>query len=262
MSYFVICLVALVVSTLTLFSGFGLGTLLMPAFAIFFDVELAIAATAVVHLANNLFKASLIGSRADFNIVARFAVPAFLGAAVGAWLLGEIAGLPTLYRYHLGAREFELTVIKLVVAVLIAAFAILEITPRFKDGAFERKYVPLGGLLSGFFGGLSGHQGALRSAFLIRAGLEKEAFIGSVVACAVVVDISRLTVYGATFFPRHFSTLAAEGGMGLLLAGSLAAFAGSFIGVRLLKKVTMRNVRNIVAAMLWLLAIALGTGWI
>ena len=27
---------------------------------------------------------------------------------------------------------------------------------------FDRRYLPLGGLLSGFFGGLSGHQGALR----------------------------------------------------------------------------------------------------
>ena len=31
MSYVVICLTALVVSGLTLFSGFGLGTILMPA---------------------------------------------------------------------------------------------------------------------------------------------------------------------------------------------------------------------------------------
>lgn len=47
------CLTALVVSGLTLFSGFGLGTLLMPAFAVFFPVEVAVAATAVVHLATN-----------------------------------------------------------------------------------------------------------------------------------------------------------------------------------------------------------------
>jgi hypothetical protein len=50
MSYLIICVVAFAVSGLTLFSGFGLGTLLMPAFALFFPV--AVAATAVVHLAN------------------------------------------------------------------------------------------------------------------------------------------------------------------------------------------------------------------
>ncbi len=63
MEYIVICLVALLVSALTLFSGFGLGTVLMPAFALFFPVPVAIAATAVVHLANNLFKVVLVGGR-------------------------------------------------------------------------------------------------------------------------------------------------------------------------------------------------------
>lgn len=53
MDYIFIALVAIVVAALTLFSGFGLGTVLMPAFALFFPVP--VAATAVVHLANNLF---------------------------------------------------------------------------------------------------------------------------------------------------------------------------------------------------------------
>jgi len=53
MDYVFIALVAVVVAALTLFSGFGLGTVLMPAFALFFPVP--VAATAVVHLANNLF---------------------------------------------------------------------------------------------------------------------------------------------------------------------------------------------------------------
>jgi len=48
---------ALLASMLTLFSGFGLGTLLMPVVALFFPLEVAIALTAVVHLANNVFKA-------------------------------------------------------------------------------------------------------------------------------------------------------------------------------------------------------------
>ena len=61
MDYFVICAVAVLASGVTLFSGFGLGTVLMPAFALFFPVPVAIAATAVVHLANNLFKFVLVG---------------------------------------------------------------------------------------------------------------------------------------------------------------------------------------------------------
>ena len=61
MEYIVVCLAALLASALTLFSGFGLGTLLMPVVAIFFPLNLAIAITAIVHLLNNLFKFALVG---------------------------------------------------------------------------------------------------------------------------------------------------------------------------------------------------------
>ncbi|OGA86871.1 MAG: hypothetical protein A2Z90_01050 [Burkholderiales bacterium GWA2_64_37] len=50
---------------LTLFSGFGLGTVLVPVFALFFPVPLAIAATAAVHFANNIFKFGLMAKQAD-----------------------------------------------------------------------------------------------------------------------------------------------------------------------------------------------------
>jgi len=71
--YALVAGVALFVSALTLFSGFGLGTLLMPAFALFLPVPVAVAATAVVHLANNLFKLVLVGRKADWTVVLRFA---------------------------------------------------------------------------------------------------------------------------------------------------------------------------------------------
>jgi uncharacterized membrane protein YfcA len=66
---FVVCFAALVASALTLFSGFGLGTLLMPVVALFFPLDLAIAMTAMVHLANNLFKIGLLGRKADSQLL-------------------------------------------------------------------------------------------------------------------------------------------------------------------------------------------------
>jgi hypothetical protein len=44
-------------------------------------------------------------------------------------------------------------------------------------------------------GGLSGHQGASRSAFLIRLGLPKESFIATGVAISAAIDVSRITAY-------------------------------------------------------------------
>jgi SAM-dependent methyltransferase len=121
----------------------------------------------------------------------------------------------------------------------------LEVTPSLEKLSFDPKYIPVGGFLSGFFG----HQGALRTAFLIRAGLKKEVFIGSMVVSAVVVDISRLIIYGSTFFSRDFEILKNQGGIELVLAGTLAAFLGAFIGSRLLQKITMRAIQATVGVM-------------
>lgn len=260
MSYLIICTVALFVSALTLFSGFGLGTLLMPAFALFFPIEVAVAATAIVHLTNNIFKVALVGKMADFSVVLKFALPAAVAAMLGALLLNAMATVEPITQYFLGGRTCSITIVKLVIAFLIMVFALLEIVPGFDKLSFNPKYIPVGGMLSGFFGGLSGHQGALRTAFLIRIGLPKDVFIGSMVVSAVAVDVSRLIVYGSTFFSRDFSILAERGGVGLVVAGSLAAFLGAYIGSRLLKKITMRAIQITVGVMLFVLSIALGTG--
>lgn len=262
MDYVVICGVALIVAALTLFSGFGLGTILMPVFALFFPLTVAVAATAVVHLANNMFKMFLVGRNADLGVAARFGLPAALAAVGGALLLERLATAEPLARYTLGQGTHVVTPVKLVVAALIVAFAALELTPRFNKLAFNKKLLPVGGALSGFFGGLSGHQGALRTAFLLRAGLGKEAFIGTMVVSAVVVDVSRLIVYGSTVLTGSLEAVGGSGTgvWGLVAAGSLAAFAGSFIGARLVKSVTMRTIQALVGALLLLLGIALGTG--
>ena len=260
MSYLIICTVALAVSGLTLFSGFGLGTILMPVFALFFPVEVAVAATAMVHLANNLFKAALFGKKADLRIVARFGLPAALAAMLGALLLNRLSGMPPIIHYSLGGRLFTITWLKSAIGVLIMAFAVAELWPGLKRLSFPPRYIPLGGVISGFFGGLSGHQGALRTAFLLRAGLSKEALIGTMVLSAIVVDISRIVVYGTTFYARDFAVMQAAGGFGLVAAGSLAAFLGTFSASRFLKKMTLHTVQGLVGGLLLLLSVALGAG--
>jgi uncharacterized membrane protein YfcA len=261
--YLIVCASALAVSGLTLFSGFGLGTLLMPVFALFFPLEMAIAATAVVHLANNLFKLSLLGRKADWGVVARFGFPGALLAILGALALGYLSDLPTLVSYAIGSRTFEVKTVKLAVGGLIALFAVFELVPELERRMqFRRKHLPLVGGLSGFLGGLSGHQGALRSAALIRCGFSKEVFIATGVVCAVAVDFSRLATYGMTFFSRHFQMIVHSGGIALVGTATLAAFIGAFIGSRLMKKVTLKVIQWIVGTMLLIIGISLAVGLI
>jgi hypothetical protein len=258
MEYLVVCLVAVLVSGLTLFSGFGLGTILMPAFALFFPVPAAIAATAVVHLANNIFKVILVGRKADWGVVLRFALPGAIAAMAGAALLAVFADLPSVYAHTLGGRTHEITLVKLTIGVLIILFALFELIPYFNNLSFDRKYLPFGGLISGFFGGLSGNQGAMRSAFLIKAGLDKESFIGTGTVSSVIVDVARLLVYGAGFYAARFEGL--RDVWGLVVAATLAAFLGAFIGARLVRKITLRALQIIVAAMLMLIGAGMASG--
>jgi len=258
--YVIVAACALFVSGLTLFSGFGLGTLLMPVFAIFFPIEVAVAATAVVHGANNVLKASLLGRNADWSIVLRFGIPAVLTAFLGAAALGILSALPPVAEYSLGPREAVVTPIKLLMGILMVVFAMFELLPRLRRLEFDRRLLTLGGMLSGFFGGLSGHQGALRSAFLAKVGITTEAFVGTNAVIGLVVDLARLAIYGTIFFKIGSSGIFEGGIGGLILTGIIAAFGGVLIGRRLIAKVTMKTVQTLTGTMLLGIAAALGSG--
>jgi uncharacterized membrane protein YfcA len=264
MSFIIVCISSFIAALLTLFSGFGLGSLLLPAFAVFFPMQVAVAAVAVVHLANNLFKLLLVGRYADLRAAALFAVPGIAAAAGGALVLKLLADLEPLWTYSIGSRSFSVRPVDLAIGLLMVAFAFIEVLPLIGKMAFDRRYLPVGGLISGFFGGLSGHQGAFRSAFLVKSGLSPEAFLGTGVVCAVVIDVTRLSVYfqmkGLEALSAHDSTHD-SGNAGLLVAAAIAsAFAGSFLGARLFRKVTFRGIQRIVGAMLVLLGLAIAAG--
>lgn len=241
-------------SLLTLFSGFGLGTLLMPIFALFFPLPLAIGMTAVVHLANNLFKCYLLGQFADKEIVLKFGLPAIAASYFGAWCLGWFSLLKPLAHYTLAGKTVEVVFLNLSMALLMIAFALFEILPFFKKLAFDKKYLGLGGVLSGFFGGLSGHQGALRSAFLIRCNLTKESFIGTGVVIACCVDAARLFVYSSRFKALEVEYLPH------IITAILAAFLGAWLGNAHLKKMTLGGIQILVSVMLFTIAMLLGAG--
>lgn len=257
MDILIICLAAFITAILTFFSGFGLGTILTPVFMIFFPVDLAIALTGVVHFFNNIFKLVLVGRHADKQVLLRFGIPAVVAAIIGSWLLLNITEWEPLFTYQLGDRLISVYPMKFIVSVLLLIFATIDLIPYFSKLQFDKNKLPLGGALSGFFGGLSGNQGALRSAFLIKAGLSKEAFVGTAVVVSTFVDFTRLSVYATRFTGSGLTE-------NLLLVASAtgSAIVGAYIGNKLLKKVTLRFIQVFVAVLLILLSLALGSGLI
>lgn len=107
MEIVIISLVALAASTLTFFSGFGLGTLLMPVVALFFPLEIAIGISAIVHLANNFFKIGLLYKHVNWQVFLRFGITALVFAFIGAKALQGLAES----NLHVGYTIFNIRLI-------------------------------------------------------------------------------------------------------------------------------------------------------
>jgi len=256
MEFILIGLVALFASTLTFFSGFGLGTMLLPAFALFFSLEYAIALTGIVHLLNNLFKTGLVGSYINFKTLIVFGTPAIIGAYFGSTLLLSMTELDSAYSYTLFENTTQVSWTQVVVGVLLIIFAFLDKKTLSKRMKVPSWVLPIGGSISGFFGGLSGHQGALRTAFLAQLKLSKESFIATGIAIACLVDFTRI--------PMYFSNVeqVKELPYLIMLTAVMCASIGAVLGKRFLKKISLEAVHNIIALLITVTGISMLLGWL
>ncbi len=241
MDLLVLALAAFGAGFITLYSGFGLGTILLPVYALFLPITSAISATAVVHLLNNLFKLGLVYKKITWNIVVRFGITASIFSILGSLVLVAISS--------------QEDVLHQVIGLLIVIFSLFEIIPSLRKIQFSDKLIPLGGVLSGFFGGLSGHQGAFRSMFLLKTGLNKDSYIADGVMIALIVDTSRLLVYGFSIF--SIATLSEGTSLNMFLVAVISSFIGSFIANRLSKKITINFIKILVSLMMLIIGLLL-----
>jgi uncharacterized membrane protein YfcA len=255
MGTFFILLTVFIGAALTLVSGFGLGTLLLPVMAIFFPVDVAILLTAWVHLANNLIKFGFYHKYISWPIILRFAPTAIIGAWMGSTVLGQLNNWNTSVEFS--TLGIETTIFKISLGSLLGIFAIIEWMPQAKRISFSTKWLPLGGWISGFFGGLSGHQGALRSAFLIRAELTKEVLIGTGIVIATCIDITRISQY----IGQHNNHILMSNAS-LFFGAVVSAFLGVYLTQQWIQKVTIQWLQKSIALLLIVFSICLMLGWI
>ena len=231
MDFVIIGIVSFGATVLTFFSGFGLGTILLPAFAIFFPTSIAVMATGIVHLLTNLLKGTLVRKFVDWSTVYRFGIPAIPTAILGALLLSYV-------------NERTLAIL---IGVVLILFAILELQPWFQKITFPQKFLPLGGMLTGFMGGLTGQQGALRSMFLLKSSFTPQVYVSTGVLIAILIDIARIPTYvagiaGSATITKHE--------ISLIAFGTICAFLGAYIGAKSLPKISISYIRFIVAGLM------------
>jgi len=231
MVMFIVCFIA---ALLTIYSGFGLGTILTPFFCIFFPIEIAIAFTAFVHLINSIYKASLTWKNIDMHIVMKFGITSALFAILGAIVLLQLIDLSAITTYSLFNRTYTLYYHKIIIGMVLMLFVWIELVQKsIKFPLMHNLYI--GGIFSGFFGGLSGHQGALRSVYLTQHITEKNTLIAcsSIIAC--MVDISRLGIYSA----QILTLLRGQQSIVFALIALFGAILGSSLGLKYLQKITI-----------------------
>jgi len=215
-------------ASLTLMTGFGVGTILTPVFLIFYDVKIAILIVAVVHLSNNILKASMFGKHISVDVLKRFGVLTLIGAFIGAFLQGKM----------------DSYIVKVLLGVVLIFLGLKEATGFGEKVRLPRKIDFIGGFLSGLLGGFVGNQGAIRSAYLLNYNISKETFVATAAIIASVVDVTRIPVY---IFANK-DVLADN--VILLLITTVSAFAGTFAGKTFLKKISLKTFKTYVAAMI------------
>lgn len=257
MDFILIGAVAFFASALTFFSGFGLGTLLLPAFAVFLPAAPAVAATAIVHLLNGLFKGTLVFKTAHWPTVFRFGLPAIPGAIIGALIL-SLLGDRAAFHWTAFGYTFTPSAAGVVIGLALIVFAALELTPWFQRLKAPQGAMPIGGAVTGFFGGLTGQQGALRSIFLLRTTLNAPQFIATGTLVSILIDLARVPAYFMSFAATSLDVMPRQNG--LIACGTAAAFAGAWLGSRYLTKARIEIVRVVVAGLLFTIGSALVLG--
>lgn len=228
---------AFVAEVIGTMAGFGAATILTPIAALFLDVKTAIALVSCFHLFGNSARLWFFGRSIDWAIWKRFGL-----TGVACSLLG--AGLTTQLSSTVVKRLFGLFLVSYVILSRVAA------SMRPSGVRLPKTTATLigGGIVSGLIAGFIGTGGAIRSACLLAFDLPKEAYLGTSAAIALLVDATRLPVYVAGgFIPAR---------MGPVIAGLvLVAFAGSWVGQRLVRRVSAGAFRGFVMVVLFLMGL-------
>ena len=216
-------------------SGFGIGSLLTPLIALQAGTKTAVAAVSVPHLIGTGLRFWALRGSLDRRVFWRFGLTSAAGGLAGA-LLNARASSPAL---------------TIVFGSLLVFAGAAQITGSAQRWRFHGSVAWIAGALSGFFGGLVGNQGGIRSAALLGFDLPKERFVATATAIALMVDAARMPVYVVA----ERAQVAAI--WPLVAISVLGVVGGTLVGQRVLMIVPEQRFKQIVGAIILLLGIAM-----
>jgi uncharacterized membrane protein YfcA len=216
-------------------SGFGIGSLLTPLIALQAGTKTAVAAVSLPHLIGTGLRFWRLRDSLDRRVFWRFGLTSAAGGLAGA-LLNARASSPAL---------------TIVFGSLLVFAGAAQITGSAQRWRFHGSVAWIAGALSGFFGGLVGNQGGIRSAAMLGFDLPRERFVATATAIALIVDAARMPVYVAV----ERAQVAAI--WSLVAIASVGVVVGTLAGQRVLALVPEQRFKQIVGAIILLLGIAM-----
>ena len=229
----VVALVGVFAGIVAAVSGFGIGSLLTPTFALQAGTKAAVAAVSIPHVIGTLQRFWILRRHVDRRMLLAFGLTSAAGGLAGALA-------------HVWLSSRYLTI---VFGVLLILAAIAEATGWMAKVHWGRRTAWIAGALSGIFGGLVGNQGSIRSAAMLGFDIPKESFVATATAIGLFVDGARLPVYLAT----QWDDIAQQ--WPLIVSASIGVCVGTAIGSRLLARIPRSMFRRIVAVLLFALGI-------
>jgi len=228
-----VLLAAVLAGAVAAISGFGIGSLLTPLLAVRYGAKLAVAMVSVPHLVGTAARFLRLRGHVDRKVFLNFGILSAAGGLLGA-LLNARANSPAL---------------AMVFGCLLIFAAISGLSGWVDRMHFGRRVAWVAGGLSGFFGGLVGNQGGIRSAALLGFDIQKEALVATATGVALIVDGARMPVY-----------LAVEGrgilsAWPLLIVAIIGVLLGTFWGVRLLRRLPERVFRRLLSVLILALGV-------
>jgi uncharacterized membrane protein YfcA len=206
---------ALIAGAVAAVAGFGIGSILTPILSVQAGTSVAVAAVSVPHLVATFIRFWVLRRHVNRSVLLNFGLLSAAGGLTGALL-------------HNAASNPLLTFVFAGLLIFAGATGVTGVARRMR---FGRSTAWMAGLLSGLFGGLVGNQGGIRSAALLGFGLDRNQFVATATAIALLVDFARMPVYVATA-GAEIAALS-----GVIVAATIAAAVGTLAGKKVLSRI-------------------------